>query len=85
MIVRVLGPARAEIDDAILWYETQRTGLGQEFLDEVLDSLQTIQNHPKAWQAVDATARRFILSRFPFSIVFEFDTGDLIVIAVAHH
>lgn len=32
--------------DAYIWYETQRFGLGEEFLDELESAYQTIEINP---------------------------------------
>lgn len=38
--------AEADIEEAAVWYEQQHKGLGNEFLDEVLFSLETITDNP---------------------------------------
>ncbi len=40
--------AEADIEDAASWYDRQRKGLGQEFLDDVLVALDTISENPNA-------------------------------------
>lgn len=85
MTVRFLAPARVELDDAIGWYASRRADLGQDFLAEILDGLDHIQQFPNAWPSVDGSTRRFLLSRFPYSIIYEFYDSELVVIAIAHH
>ena len=38
--------AEADLEDAATWYERQREGLGQDFLDDVLIVLDTISENP---------------------------------------
>ncbi len=38
--------AEADIEEAAVWYEQQHKGLGDEFLDEVLLSLEMITDNP---------------------------------------
>ena len=41
MIVRLLEPAQAELDEAIAWYADQVPGLGNAFLLETLKAINT--------------------------------------------
>ncbi len=41
--------AEADIEDAAIWYDMQRKGLGQEFLDDVLVALETISENPNIY------------------------------------
>jgi plasmid stabilization system protein ParE len=38
--------AETDIEEAAIWYEEQRQGLGQEFLDDVLSLCETISENP---------------------------------------
>ena len=50
--------------------------------------MDTITAHPEAWPAIaregEATLRRFVLPRFPYSVIFAVRADELFVIAVAH-
>ena len=46
MTIRLRPEAEADVSDAARWYEAQRSGLGSEFLDEVLRTLSSISEHP---------------------------------------
>lgn len=48
MLVRFLEPAENELDEARDYYNAQRPGLGDEFLVEVLLTLERIQAYPAA-------------------------------------
>ena len=39
-------PAQAEFDEAALWYEERRQGLGAQFLSEVRGSIEAVAEHP---------------------------------------
>lgn len=52
-IVRLREEAELDLEDAASWYESQRSGLGQDFLDTVLQSLELIGQNPspdKGWE-----------------------------------
>ena len=84
MSVRLLGPAQAELDDAIAWYAEQAPGLGDAFLIETLKTIQLIEQYPKAWHPLTPHIRHRRLRRFPYSPVYTQDGNDLLVVAVAH-
>mgnify|MGYP001559757151 FL=1 len=50
--------AEADIEDAAIWYDRQRKGLGQEFLDDVLVALDTISENPNIYPVVCRQTRR---------------------------
>jgi toxin ParE1/3/4 len=76
--------AEADIGDAYAWYETQRSGLGQRFIDELSRCLEQIQSAPKRYQPVRAEARRALLRRFPYGVFFVADERQVSVVAVLH-
>ena len=84
MSVRLLEPARTELDDAITWYAEQAPGLGDAFLIETLRTIQLIEQYPTAWHPLTPQIRRCRLRRFPYSLVYTQDGNDLLVVAVAH-
>ncbi len=88
--VIVLDEAEDELIEAQRWYETQRSGLGQEFrsaIDEAMDHL--LKSPLAASPIVNVPApigtRRVLVKRFPYSIIFIDHDDDLWVVAFAHH
>lgn len=76
--------AEKDIEDAAIWYESQREGLGQEFLDAVLLALDTISENPGIYPVLHRQTRRTVLRRFPFGIFFRVEEGSVLVFAVMH-
>jgi len=62
MKVTFLEEAKYELDDAIDYYNFESPGLGEQFLHEILSSLERITNYQKAWQP---------LSNFPDSTTMD--------------
>jgi len=87
MIPRIHPAASDEWTDAALRYDRQQPGLGDEFTTAVLDAFDTIAEQPDRWPLVDngEGARRYVMQRFPFLIVYvEGATGEPFhVIAIA--
>lgn len=69
---------------AARWYEQRRRGLGVELVLAVDDAIATIVAAPQRWP-VFAGARRYILRRFPFSVIYRVVDERIQVVAVAHH
>ena len=73
-----------ELVDVAEWYQQKRSGLGAEFSDEVRRALMQVKERPDAYPKTFLSARRCLISRFPYSIIFK-QTGDVVwVLAVAH-
>lgn len=78
--------ARAELDEAIAYYEKQRGGLGLGLLAEVEKATQRIQRSPTAFPMYQATAfRSCAVRRFPYWIFYLTRDDAIWVVAVAHH
>ena len=80
----LLPAAQAELDDPYLWYEVQRTGLGDRFLGEVVHAFGLIQQFPTGWHPLSANTRRCRLKRFPYGVIYTVDGNDVVVLAIAH-
>lgn len=84
MSVRLLDPARAELDEAITWYAAQAPGLGDALLVEVLRAFELIVQHPDAWHPLTGNVRRCRLRRFPYGVIYARIDADILVLAIAH-
>lgn len=82
--LRFLSEASEEISETRFWYESQRSGLGEEFLSQLNHSLNEIQSRPLSFPLMTATAHRAILRRFPYCIYFAVREDDLVVLAVLY-
>ncbi len=73
-----------EIKAAYDWYQEKATGLGDDFLAELESSYGAILELPETWPKIRKNFRRFILSKFPFSVIYKQTLNQVIVIAVMH-
>jgi plasmid stabilization system protein ParE len=82
----ILAEAEEDLERAFDYYNSRAGGLGQQFIDEFRRALELILEYPAAWQPLDATYRRCRLHRFPYGIVYRFDsTAEQIVIVTVMH
>lgn len=75
---------RDEINDAYIWYEKQRFGLGSEFLDELNRVFSAITVNPAQYGFADDGVREGLLRRFPYAIYYREMTSSVRVLAVFH-
>jgi plasmid stabilization system protein ParE len=76
--------AAADIDDAFLWYEAQRQGLGHEFLAAADTLVNAVAEHPLRYPLVRRNTRRALLRRFPYAVYFRI-YGDIVVVVACMH
>lgn len=76
--------AAADVEDAFLWYESQRPGLGDEYLDEIALVLRVIAEHPNRFPALHRNTRRALLHRFPYALFYCVLDEQIIIVACMH-
>jgi hypothetical protein len=84
MEIRFLDVAQQELDEAIEYFNCESSGLGDQFLLEVLDALARVRQFPNAWHLYTENSRRCRTRRFPYGIVYQVLEGELLIVAVAH-
>jgi plasmid stabilization system protein ParE len=78
-------PAAEELAAAVSWYEDRRAGLGAEFFDAIVRTLNRIAELPDAGSPFrDLKARRVLVAGFPYQVVYRMDADSIRVIAFAH-
>jgi plasmid stabilization system protein ParE len=82
--------ALAELRRAAIWYDEQRPGLGDEFVDEIGATIERLSDHPGEYSVWPGTKgspvpiRRALVKRFPYAIAFESQADVTFILAVAH-
>ena len=77
--------AEHDIQSAFEWYESQRTGLGAEFLATLRERLEAVRDHPESSPVLYRGIRRAVLSRFPYLIFYVVRPDRVSVLAVLHY
>jgi plasmid stabilization system protein ParE len=81
----VIAPEAArDISEAYGWYESQRVGLGEEFLGCLDACIQAICRIPEMHANVFQDFRRALLRRFPYAVFYEYTAGAITVYCVFH-
>lgn len=78
--------AEIEINEAHQWYEQQSEGLGEEFLRALEAGLFSIRRTPLLYPKVRKQARRLLLRKFPYVVIYLLDKRreKIFVLACLH-
>jgi len=74
--------ARKEFFKAANYYEEQVVGLGDIFIDEVVNVLEVLEQYPSSGTKITSTERRFLVSRFPYGIVYTVEEDLITIFAI---
>ena len=76
--------ASRDFREAIRWYRSRSPSVAVEFRVAVSNVIRNIVKAPDRWPGYLHGTRRFVLHRFPFSIIYLDDPDVLSIVAVAH-
>nr|AMP54340.1 plasmid stabilization system protein [uncultured bacterium] len=82
MKIKFHSEASKEFFEAVEYYEEQVVGLGYNFIDEVEKVLDVIEQQPASGTKITKTERRFLVSRFPFGIIYSIEEDQITIFAV---
>lgn len=85
MTIRFLSVAEAEFADAASYYEVQRTGLGDVFIEHVTHSIAYLEQHSLIGTLIGRRVRKLVLKKFPYSLIYYSSESEIVIIAIAHH
>ena len=78
--------AAAEARRVRLWYEARSTSAARNFARKLEVAIDHILDGPEGWPFIDEPYRRYLMHRFPFGLIYRYDSdGDTVtILAVAH-
>jgi len=79
-----LDHALEEAESAAHWYAERSLAAAAQFSAELDDAEAAIVERPEAWPPFDHGTRRYLLRRFPFSVVYRIEKFRILIVAVAH-
>jgi hypothetical protein len=84
--LRIHRLAVAEIDHEVDFYEARHPGLGAELENEVDKTFQRILLFPESIPQWESRSHRWVavLVLFPFTIPYQIDGDEIVVLALAH-
>jgi plasmid stabilization system protein ParE len=76
--------AEAEYEAALGWYLERSVRAADRFELAFDKAIQSIGENPKRFPLLDAIHRYSLLRRYPYSVIFRFDSDIVRLVAVAH-
>lgn len=77
--------AESELADAVAFYDAKSLRLGSEFDGAIAAAFEYVRKNPEAGSPVRGMLRRWLVKRFPYSILYREDAHRLYIVALAHH
>ena len=71
--------------EAMLWYRERSPRAAENFWLRIQDARRSIALFPLAAPLVAKRTRRFILTGFPYDIIYSVLPNEIVIVAVSHH
>lgn len=84
MIFEIDDEALAEAEEARAYYAAIDPSLGDQFAAAMDSAIERIVADPKLWSPYTARTRRYVLTRFPYAVIYRVRAKVLRVLAVSH-
>ncbi len=82
--VRFTREAEKEATDAYVWYENDRIGLGEHFLERLHECFNTIAENPQRFGFARRDIREGVVQQFPYIVYYTVGSSTVFVLAVVH-
>lgn len=79
-----LEDALDEAEAAARWYAERSVTAAAGFSAEIDEAESAILEFPDAWPLFDYGTRRYLLRRYPFSVIYRVESLRILIVAVAH-
>ncbi len=79
-----LPEAEDDVEAVYFYYEQQRAGLGDEFIEALREEVGRIRDNPQIYGVFRRDIRAALLKRFPYVVYYRDRGADVLVIAVQH-
>jgi toxin ParE1/3/4 len=83
--VSLLPAAELDYQDALAWYHARSSQAAAGFEAAMEVALQRIGDNPELSPLCDDRHRFYVLRRYPYSVICRVESGDVLVVAVAHN
>jgi len=77
--------ARAEFEEATLYYSEKSPSLGLAFYAEVEYAIERIVETPFLYRVIDEDVRRCLTKRFPYAILYSIEDHYILILPVMHY
>lgn len=81
----LLAAAQEELVSGSEFYNARRAGSGDEFIDTVNHTLRLIADYPYIGVKTKRGARRFVLAKYPYTLLYRVLTDRIFVTNLIHN
>ena len=76
--------AEFDLKESFSWYEDKREGLGHDFLLQIDAGFKQLERNPFICQQEYKVARKLLIRRFPYKIIYIVEKESIFILAVIH-
>jgi plasmid stabilization system protein ParE len=76
--------AQDDLQAAYIYYENERVGLGEEFLQRVEETVEYIRQYPLHFPILSGKTRKSNLTRFPYAVFYLIHLDTIKITSVMH-
>lgn len=84
LALEYLDAALGEAEAAASWYAERSETAASGFAHEIDAAVSAIERLPNAWPVFEHGTRRYLLRRYPFSVVYRVEPARILIVAVVH-
>jgi len=85
MILEFHPEAELELIEVSVYYEGAVPGLGERFATEIRRATDLLLDSPEIGAPIESQQRKFVLTRFPYNLIYIIVNDAVRILAVAHH
>jgi plasmid stabilization system protein ParE len=82
--IALLRAVQGDLRRAARFYENETPGLGRDFVAEVGHAFSLLEQNPEIGVQLRRGARRLLVRRFPYLIIYRNDSDRVLVLAIGH-
>lgn len=82
--LEILHQAEIELRDTAIYYESKSCGLGVDFLIEMEEAVQSIQEAPFRQPEREDQTRRLLTKRFPYQVIYIIHNEKIWIVAFSN-
>jgi len=76
--------ALKELEDARVYYNLEKEGLGEEFKAYVHNEVDIVFTSPYLYPVIIEPVHRKVLNTFPYNIFYRIDNKAIVILSIAH-
>ena len=84
MTYRFVPDAKAELDEAIEWYQLRNEKIAIHFTDAVEEATKRVMANPLIYRVRKNDTRYCQVDIFPYHLIFKLHKDEIIILAIAH-